>query len=65
MVIYFVMAAMFYRLLNLLGRGIFFATDNVRLLRWLGNLTFANGLLSLVAQVVTSGQASVDLLIVL
>ena len=53
--IYLGMAVIFYRLLNLVERGTYFAVANVRLLRWLGNLAFANGLLGAMAPVVVSG----------
>jgi hypothetical protein len=56
--IYLGMAVIFYRLLNLVERGTYFAVANVRLLRWLGNLAFANGLLGAVAPVVVSGMVT-------
>ncbi len=48
-------AVTFYRLLNLWETGVFFSKTNVRLLRWLGHLAFGNGLLGVVAPVVSSG----------
>ena len=56
--IYLGMAVIFYRLLNLVEQGTYFAIANVRLLRWLGNLAFANGLLGAVAPVVVSGMVT-------
>jgi hypothetical protein len=45
----------FYRLLNLYEKGIFFSSQNVRLFRALGYLAFSEGLIGLVSPVVSSG----------
>jgi hypothetical protein len=45
----------FYRLLNLYEKGIFFASQNVRLFRALGYLAFSNGLIGVISPVVSSG----------
>lgn len=54
--IYLLIAVTFYRLLNLYEKGTFFSLANVRLFRLLGYLAFSNGLLGVVAPVVSTGQ---------
>jgi Protein of unknown function (DUF2975) len=45
----------FYRLLNLYEKGIFFSSQNVRLFRALGYLAFSEGLIDVISPVVSSG----------
>jgi len=48
-------AIIFYRLLNLYGQGIVFSPRNVQLVRRLGYLAFANGLLGVCVSVIGIG----------
>jgi len=45
----------FYRLLNLYEKGVFFSSQNVRLFRALGYLAFSEGLIDVASPIVPSG----------
>jgi hypothetical protein len=51
-------AVVFYRLLNLYEKGIFFSSQNIRLFRALGYLAFSEGLVGVASPVVASGLVS-------
>ena len=53
--LYWSIAVTSYRLLNLFEKGVFFSSANVRLLRWLGYLAFAIGLLGAISPVLLLG----------
>jgi hypothetical protein len=58
-VMYLLEIVTIYRLLSLYEKGLIFTVQNARLLKILGNLLFADGLIQVVAPVATSGHLSV------